>query len=53
MRRPLAFLSALLSPRPARAVSHDHDARLTHMALHDQETGLGNRLSLERRAAAG
>lgn len=53
MRRPLDFLSALLSPRPGRAVPHDHDARLTHMALHDQETGLGNRLSLERRAAAG
>src|SRR5690606_11068799 len=29
----------------------DHDARLTHVALHDQETGLGNRLSLERAAA--
>jgi EAL domain-containing protein (putative c-di-GMP-specific phosphodiesterase class I)/GGDEF domain-containing protein len=53
MRRPLDFLSALLSPRPGRTVSHDHDARLTHMALHDQETGLGNRLSLERQAAAG
>ena len=53
MRRPFGFLSALLSPRPGRAVPHDHDARLTHMALHDQETGLGNRLSLERQAAAG
>ena len=51
MRRSFAFLSALLSPRPGRRVSHDHDARLTHMALHDQETGLGNRLSLERAAA--
>ena len=53
MRRPFAFLSALLSPAPGRTLSHDHDARLTHMALHDQETGLGNRLSLERQAAAG
>ncbi|HYC98988.1 bifunctional diguanylate cyclase/phosphodiesterase [Brevundimonas sp.] len=53
MRSPFAFLSALLSPAPGRSVSHDHDARLTHMALHDQETGLGNRLSLERLAAGG
>ncbi|HZW16038.1 MAG TPA: bifunctional diguanylate cyclase/phosphodiesterase [Brevundimonas sp.] len=53
MRRPFAFLSALLSPATGRSVPHDHDARLTHMALHDQETGLGNRLSLERQAAAG
>ncbi|MGV9005757.1 MAG: putative bifunctional diguanylate cyclase/phosphodiesterase [Brevundimonas sp.] len=30
----------------------DREARLTQMALHDQETGLPNRLSLERRAAA-
>ncbi|CAN5341229.1 bifunctional diguanylate cyclase/phosphodiesterase [soil metagenome] len=30
----------------------DREAKLTHMALHDQETGLPNRLSLERQAAA-
>jgi len=51
--RPFAFLSALLSPAFRRTAPHDHDARLAHMALHDQETGLGNRLSLERLAAAG
>jgi EAL domain-containing protein (putative c-di-GMP-specific phosphodiesterase class I)/GGDEF domain-containing protein len=51
--RLFAFLSALLSPASRRTVPHDHDARLAHMALHDQETGLGNRLSLERLAAAG
>lgn len=53
MRSPLAFLSALLSPGSGRATPHDPDARLAHMALHDQETGLGNRLSLERAAAGG
>ena len=51
--RPFAFLSALLSPASRRTAPHDHDARLAHMALRDQETGLGNRLSLERLAAAG
>ena len=29
----------------------DREARLTHMALHDQETGLPNRLALEREIA--
>ncbi len=29
----------------------DREAKLTHMALHDQETGLPNRLSLEREAS--
>ena len=29
----------------------DREARLTHMALHDQETGLANRASLERQVA--
>ena len=29
----------------------DREARLTHMALHDQETGLANRAALERRAS--
>src|SRR5690349_3160545 len=53
MRSPFAFLSALLSPAPGPRVARDHDARLTHMALHDQETGLGNRLALERLAAGG
>jgi EAL domain-containing protein (putative c-di-GMP-specific phosphodiesterase class I)/GGDEF domain-containing protein len=53
MRSPLAYLSALLSPASGRTDSHDRDARLTHMALHDQETGLGNRLALERLAAGG
>lgn len=52
MRSPLAYLSALLSPASGRANPLDHAARLAHMALHDQETGLGNRLSLERAAAA-
>jgi hypothetical protein len=51
MRSPFAYLSALFSPVPGRTKPLDHDARLTHMALHDQETGLGNRLSLERAAA--
>lgn len=51
MRSPFAYLSALLSPVSGRTHPLDHDARLNHMALHDQETGLGNRLSLERAAA--
>ncbi|MCS6624462.1 bifunctional diguanylate cyclase/phosphodiesterase [Roseibacterium beibuensis] len=51
MRSPFAYLSALLSPVPDRTNPLDRDARLSHMALHDQETGLGNRLSLERAAA--
>ncbi|MBW8303513.1 MAG: bifunctional diguanylate cyclase/phosphodiesterase [Brevundimonas sp.] len=51
MRSPFAYLSALLSPVSGRTNPHDHEARLSHMALHDQETGLGNRLSLERLAA--
>jgi EAL domain-containing protein (putative c-di-GMP-specific phosphodiesterase class I)/GGDEF domain-containing protein len=51
MRNPLAFLPALFSPDSARKSLRDREARLTHMALHDQETGLGNRLALERLAA--
>lgn len=51
MRSPFAYLSALLSPVSGRTKALDPDARLAHMALHDQETGLGNRLSLERAAA--
>jgi EAL domain-containing protein (putative c-di-GMP-specific phosphodiesterase class I)/GGDEF domain-containing protein len=53
MRHPFAFLPALFSADSARMHLRDREARLTHMALHDQETGLGNRLSLERRAAGG
>ncbi len=53
MRSPFAYLSALLSPVSRRTHSLDPDARLALMALHDQETGLGNRLSLERAAARG
>jgi diguanylate cyclase len=51
--RPFAFLSARLSPASRRMGPRDPDTRLAHMALHDQETGLGNRLSLERLAAGG
>ena len=51
MRSPLAYLSALLSPAAGRTNPLDHDGRLAHMGLHDQETGVGNRLSLERAAA--
>ncbi|MBF0664948.1 MAG: GGDEF domain-containing protein [Brevundimonas sp.] len=51
MRSPFAYLSALLSPASGRTNPLDPDARLAHMAVHDQETGLGNRLSLERAAA--
>ena len=51
MRDPLAFLPALFSSDSARKSLRDREARLTHMALHDQETGLGNRLALERLAA--
>jgi diguanylate cyclase len=51
MRNPLAFLPALLLPDSARKSLRDREARLAHMALHDQETGLGNRLALERLAA--
>lgn len=51
MRNPLAFLPALFSADSTRTHLRDREARLTHMALHDQETGLENRLSLERRAA--
>ncbi|MBU1538732.1 MAG: bifunctional diguanylate cyclase/phosphodiesterase [Alphaproteobacteria bacterium] len=50
MRSPFAFLPALFSADSARTL-RDREARLTHMALHDQETGLGNRLSLERLAS--
>lgn len=53
MRSPFAYLSALLSPVSRRMSPLDPHARLAHMALHDQETGLGNRLSLERAAAGG
>lgn len=51
MRNPFAFLPALFSAQSARTPLRDPEARLAHMALHDQETGLGNRLSLERQAA--
>lgn len=50
MRSLLAFLPALITAGSARA-HRDREAQLTHMALHDQETGLGNRLSLEGLAA--
>ena len=50
MRSLFAFLPTLFSTGSARTL-RDREARLTHMALHDQETGLGNRLSLERLAS--
>jgi len=50
MRSLFASLPALFSAGFARTL-RDREARLTHMALHDQETGLGNRLSLERQAS--
>jgi EAL domain-containing protein (putative c-di-GMP-specific phosphodiesterase class I)/GGDEF domain-containing protein len=50
MRNPFAFLPAFFSAESARTL-RDREARLTHMALHDQETGLGNRLALERLAS--
>jgi len=51
MRNPFAFMPALFTAASARSPLRDPEARLAHMALHDQETGLGNRLSLERQAA--
>ena len=51
MRSPFAFLPAFFSADSARTDLRDREARLTHMALHDQETGLGNRLALERLAS--
>jgi len=50
MRSVFAYLSALFSADASRAL-RNREAQLGHMALHDQETGLGNRLSLERLAA--
>ena len=50
MRSLFAFLPTLFSVGSARTL-RDREARLSHMALHDQETGLGNRLSLERQAS--
>ncbi|TAJ63446.1 MAG: GGDEF domain-containing protein [Brevundimonas sp.] len=51
MRRVFAFLPRLFAGESVRTHLRDREARLAHMALHDQETGLGNRLSLERLAS--
>ncbi|MGV8929716.1 MAG: putative bifunctional diguanylate cyclase/phosphodiesterase [Brevundimonas sp.] len=51
MRTLFAFLPGLFPAEPVRTL-RDREARLTHMAMHDQETGLQNRLSLERAASA-
>ncbi len=51
MRSLFASLPAWFSAGSTRTNLRDREAQLTHMALHDQETGLGNRLALERLAA--